>query len=294
MTESRHDIDDGDLRAALGAVADQAAPLGAVDRTRVEGGAVRLRRRRTTRTALGASAAVLAVAALTATTVQLTADGGARQTGPATTLSGSPGPTGPAVPLPGMTAPSGGVTLPGAVPLPGKSGVPGPPATPGPVDSGPIMSPALQTARNAAQDVGGGKGGTGVMADVFANMQIDDCYCSVTVFLTDLGRADAYRQAMRQAAPGVDLSLVSFRPAAHTYAECSAEASRVFGLLHRPGLGFQWFGGGPNVDCSVIEAGVDNVAAAQAYIDDPANGIAKPGFQVRAVPGTQAIPLTGR
>ncbi|NUU22159.1 MAG: hypothetical protein HOV68_11700 [Streptomycetaceae bacterium] len=75
-----------------------------------------------------------------------------------------------------------------------------------------------------------------------------------------------------------------FEQGAHNWGDCQAAVSRV--MRAPQDRGFRVNGGGANTDCTEIRVMAEgDVAAAQAYFDDPANGNPGAGFRARVEPG---------
>ncbi|WP_436776102.1 hypothetical protein [Yinghuangia sp. YIM S09857] len=243
-----NDIDDHHLTAELVATADEAPEPTRLDAVRLLDAADRRRRRRRYAAgAVAASAAVLAGAVVLAATLD---DGGDRT---------------PAV------AASGNTTEPSAPDAPPEQ-----PYTQLPrLDEGTLQNMS-QTAGNL---------GRGQFADIFTNLRTDTCRCSVTVFLTDLARTDAFLAAMVARDARINTAHVQFAKGARSRTVCQNLANATWDDLRSRALPFQVFSLSPTIDCTALEIGVSDPHVAQAYFDTPANNVGREGLVLVAVQG---------
>ncbi|MEU8136862.1 hypothetical protein [Streptodolium elevatio] len=248
------DVDDRRLAAELDTAAEDAPEL-FLDPDRLLGAADRRRRRRSAFT-VGLSAAVVAAAVVLAGLLGGRTGDRVPDTAASTTVPGLASSTAPAF----ASAPA---------PALGRLG-----------------EGDLSLMSSTAGDVG-----LGPFAGVFTNLRTDDCRCSVTVFLTDLGQKDAFLAAMTAREPRIDASHVLFKQGVMLRQECRDLVTAMSNdLMARGGLPFQVYSASATIECSTVEVGVSDVRAAQAYFDDPANGIRREGVTFTAVQGAPVQP----
>ncbi|MCF2533003.1 hypothetical protein [Yinghuangia soli] len=233
MTDSAYDagLDDRKLRSALEELAEQSGPPGSLDRQKMQDDVARRARRR--RFAATTSGVLLAVVAAVAVPVFLMDRVGG--SGHQTAAPGTARPPG---------TPSGG---------PSKVAV-------GPDPEG--LHYLSEAVLHLGQDEYG---------DIYGGMKVDDCKCSLTVYLTDIGRQGEFLAALQQRTSPIAPGLVTFTRSMFTTSRCRQLTGDVMDALAARSLPFvisrAWTGSG----CSALNLGVDDVAAAQVYFADPAN-----------------------
>ncbi|WP_436776605.1 hypothetical protein [Yinghuangia sp. YIM S09857] len=233
--EQAPEIDELELAAELVRHAALASELDPLLEERVVAPAMRRRRRRV-RLGIGVAAALTASSVVVAVAML----------GPSeTTGSAAPGSTGaPVVPSANGTF---AVSPPGTLPQ---------------------SDLALRDLAQAAERVG-----TSTQADVYTNVRSDPCRCSITVYLSDLTRSEAFLADLRAAFPDAAADLrVNFAPGKYARAACNAIFALMSTELKERQLPFQVNTTAVAVDCSVFLVGVDAVETARAYLADPANG----------------------
>lgn len=152
----------------------------------------------------------------------------------------------------------------------------------------PVQLPRLDEGELYVMSRAAGDLGLGQYAAVFTNLRTDDCRCSVTVFLTDLGQKGAFLAAMVAREPLINSTHVLFKQGARPRAECRSLATTIGNGLFAGGLPFRVYSVSPTIECSTIEVGVDDVRAAQAYFDGPDNRWRQEGLALTALPGEPA------
>ncbi|MDI2126352.1 hypothetical protein [Yinghuangia seranimata] len=277
-------IDDTRLSYRLSELADEAGPLRPINRDAVLTGAARARRIRAgVVAAMGAAAFAAAVGGGIVVAAGAQGDGATVRTGaetPApnapTNMPGSPTPSGAQhMPLPITTAPTLVPGLPSAGTEEEKeASIPRPTGTAigaGPWDMGGGMPEPVKKAAWWAWDVGPHE-----FRDIYVSAEIDDCKCTISVWLTDLSKKDAFVQELKKHDPSVDGSVIKFVQATHSAKEARAQADKIRAqLMKDPQPGF-WISSVNIEHGSEIQVKVDNAAAAQAYFDR--NHLVDPGF----------------
>lgn len=145
-----------------------------------------------------------------------------------------------------------------------------PPAGTRPTTPPPTAAPRKATLHDfaeAAKQVGLGK-----HPDMYTNVKLNSCQCSITVFLTDPTRSDTFLNDLRSAFPDFGSWTVGFAPGRLNHADCTSAFFSTQAELHARQLPFQLRVISTPVECSAIQLTVDDVEAARAYLSDPANG----------------------
>ncbi|MEU8762310.1 hypothetical protein [Streptomyces sp. NPDC048659] len=104
-------------------------------------------------------------------------------------------------------------------------------------------------------------------ADVYTQVEMAPDYRSVNVYLTDPDRRADFVEAVHQAAPKADTGLLTVRRAAKSRLALRKE---IKALVDRRDLPFKIERANSAVDGSVIELGVNDTKAAEAYLARPA------------------------
>ncbi|WP_436775098.1 hypothetical protein [Yinghuangia sp. YIM S09857] len=131
----------------------------------------------------------------------------------------------------------------------------------------PQEAPTLHELAQAAERVG-----TASYADVYTNVRTDPCRCSITIYLSNLTRSDAFLTELREAVPHSDGPAVNFAPGKYARPTCHSIFASMSAELRGRHLPFTVFTTGVEVDCTVLRVGVDAVDTARAYLENPGNG----------------------